>query len=150
MHATESTAPSPSPSPRTHLRALVVDDSLPLRHMLVKTLKSAGVLTVVGTAVNGSDALTQVAELTPDIVFMDIEMPVMNGIEATRRIKQLERAPRVIIVSCAPPSLIRTAMHAGADGFCDKTLLAESLHDQLQPLFPNLTGWRDLRPPCRN
>jgi two-component system response regulator DesR len=108
--------------------------------MLSRFLASTGLVAVVGSAVDGGDALTKIAELKPDLVLLDLEMPGMNGLEATRRIKQMERAPRIIIVSFAPTSTIRLAMQTGADAYCDKATLTDELPRTIRALFPHLNA----------
>jgi two-component system chemotaxis response regulator CheB len=122
---------------------LVVDDSPSVRNLLTEFLKLTGAVTVIGTAVDGSDAIQKIADLHPDLVLMDLEMPVMNGIEATRLIKRMEQPPRVIIVSLATPSVARVAMLMGADGFCDKSHLPESLMHQIKTVFPGVQFRQD-------
>src|SRR5260370_17207258 len=63
------------------LRVLVVDDSVVVRRMLVRTLSTDPALEVVATAPNGRIALTKIAECAPDVVTLDVEMPEMNGLE---------------------------------------------------------------------
>ncbi|HWB49315.1 MAG TPA: chemotaxis-specific protein-glutamate methyltransferase CheB [Stellaceae bacterium] len=82
------------------LRVLVVDDSGFMCMVLRKIIEADGDLRVVGEARNGDEALARARELQPDVVTMDVEMPVMDGIEATRRIlAEVRPAPAVIMVS---------------------------------------------------
>ena len=68
------------------IRVLVVDDHTIVRDGICALLSLVGDIEVVGEAANGSEALKTVKELAPDVVLMDIAMPIMNGLEATRRI----------------------------------------------------------------
>ena len=70
------------------IRVLVVDDHTIVRDGICALLALAGDIEVVGEAGNGRDALEMVKKLSPDVVLMDIAMPIMNGVEATRRIKK--------------------------------------------------------------
>ncbi|MGZ4612105.1 MAG: response regulator, partial [Kineosporiaceae bacterium] len=74
---------TPGPGrPASRIRVLVVDDSLVVRRLVVDALESDPQIEVVGVAPNGRVALQKIAELRPDAVTMDIEMPEMDGIEA--------------------------------------------------------------------
>ena len=77
------------------LRVLVVDDNAGMRLVLQKAVEKAG-HTVVGQADNGEDAVKQVEALRPDVLFIDVEMPGMDGVEAARRIQDID--PKVVIV----------------------------------------------------
>lgn len=79
-------------------RILIVDDSLVMRRNLEYILKYAG-HTVVGQAVNGKQAIIMYSELEPDIVTMDISMPVMSGVEAVEQIINMDKKARIIMVS---------------------------------------------------
>lgn len=75
-------------------------------------------LEIIATAADGQEAVGQVRGVTPDVVLMDLRMPVMNGIEATRVIKQESGAPRVLVLTTwDTDDMIRDALAAGADGF---------------------------------
>src|SRR5208337_991740 len=82
--------------PGTRIRTLVVDDSPSMLKVLAQSLEEAGNFDLVGTATDGCQALRQVSALSPELVLMDIHMPRLNGIQATRFIKQRERPPVVI------------------------------------------------------
>ena len=123
------------PAHRTRIRTLLVDDSALVRDGLLRYLKGGGLVTVVGVAANGREALDKLETLKPDLVIMDIHMPEMNGLEATRRIKARPNPPRVLVVSTEAGPAIRAALEAGADGFCDKQDLPEQLNGQIQGLF---------------
>ena len=70
------------------IRVLVVDDHTIVRDGISALLALAGDIEVVGEAVNGNEALKMVAKLEPDVVLMDVAMPIMDGLEATRRISK--------------------------------------------------------------
>jgi len=88
------------------IRVLVVDDSAFMRKALAKMLESDPEIQVVGTARDGEDALQRVAELDPDLVTLDVEMPRMDGLEALRRI--MATAPRPVV-------MVSSLTEAGAD-----------------------------------
>ncbi len=80
------------------IKVLVVDDSAVMRKMIPQMLERDGGIRVVGTAMDGEFALEKAAELKPDVITLDLEMPRMNGIEALRQITKTHRLP-VIVVS---------------------------------------------------
>jgi two-component system chemotaxis response regulator CheB len=82
------------------IKVLVVEDSLTMQSMLVEILSTDPGIKVVGTATNGKDAIAQAHALKPDVVTMDIRMPIMDGFEATRRIMH-ECPTRIIVVSAS-------------------------------------------------
>ena len=102
-------------------RILIVDDRAVVRTELHHVLELLADVTVVGEAVDGWDALRQAEALKPDIVLMDLEMPGLDGFEATRQIKALHLAQRVIVLTVYGDAFSRQkAMEAGADAFIVK------------------------------
>lgn len=106
------------------IRVLIVDDSAFMRNALTKMLSSDPEITVVGTAWNGLDAIEKVAELKPDLVTMDIEMPRMDGIEALRRIMATDPVPVIMVSSLTTEGARATldALDLGAVDFVPKNL----------------------------
>lgn len=108
------------------LRVLIVDDLPQVREGLRTLLKLAGkrldlAIEMVGEAETGSEAIRQAQALRPDVVLMDLEMPGMDGYEATRQIKAALPATRVIILSIhSGEDAQQRAQAAGADGFVTK------------------------------
>ena len=110
------------------IRVLLVDDHQLVRAGLQSLVDSAPDLTVVGTASDGEEAVRRVAELDPDVVVMDLSMPGMDGIEATRRICARHPAVQVLVLtSFSDGDRVRSALDAGAVGF----LLKDSDPDEL-------------------
>ena len=100
-------------------RVLIVDDSAHTRTGLRALLATWAAVEVVGEAANGRDALRLVAEQAPDIVLMDLQMPVLDGVEATRLIKQ--QWPTVTVVALTLYTTEQgAALAAGADSFVVK------------------------------
>lgn len=98
---------------------VIVDDQAMVRAGFAALLDSQSDLQVVGQAENGEEGVRVVAELRPDIVLMDIRMPVLDGIQATRRIlAEVEPAPRVIVLTTFDADdYVFDAIRAGASGF---------------------------------
>ena len=105
----------PSPKP---VRVLVVDDDPLARSGLSMMLGGAPDIRVVGEAGDGAQVTQQVEQSRPDVVLMDIRMPVMDGLEATERLRRLPDAPQVLVLTTfdADAHVLR-AMRAGAAGF---------------------------------
>jgi two-component system nitrate/nitrite response regulator NarL len=107
---------------------LIADDHVLFAEALEAILVADGRLRVVGRARDGVEAVELAAELAPDVVLMDISMPVMDGIEATAKIR--ERAPdaRVLILTgSTSPQDIDSARRAGAAGYVTKDRIAAEL-----------------------
>jgi DNA-binding NarL/FixJ family response regulator len=102
-------------------RILIVDDRAVVRHELHRVLEMFGRVTVVGEAVDGWDAICQAKVLRPDIVVMDLEMPGLDGFEATRQIKAQQLARKVIVLTVYGDEINQQkAKEAGADAFIVK------------------------------
>src|SRR5438876_12383991 len=83
---------------------------------------------VVGEAVNGQEAVARAAELGPDVILMDVRMPVMDGLQATRQIMAAEGAPRILVLTTFDlDDYVYEALRAGASGFLLKDASAEEL-----------------------
>ena len=109
-------------------RVLVVDDQALVRAGFVKLLEPEEDLRVVGEAGDGLEAVEAVLRTRPDVVLMDIRMPRLDGIEATRRIRAREHPPRVIMLTTFDlDEYVFDALKAGASGF----LLTDAPPDQL-------------------
>lgn len=110
------------------VRVLLVDDQRLMREGLATLLELEPGMTVVGEAANGDEALVRYDELTPDVVLMDVRMPLMDGVEATRRINQRWPGARVIILTTFDDDeYILEGLRAGALGYLLKDVSVEEL-----------------------
>jgi DNA-binding NarL/FixJ family response regulator len=111
----------------SEVRVLVVDDNLQWRTVLAAYLRVCSVA-VVGVAENGADALEQAGVLQPDVVIMDLWMPVLNGVDATRELATVAPAARVLIVSTeCDIAIVEAAFAAGARGYLQKAFALTEL-----------------------
>ena len=110
------------------MRTLIVDDTPQVLHDLRQLLELTGLVEIVAQAGNGLAAVRLAEELQPDAVIMDLEMPGLDGYEATRQIKTIHPVTRVIILSVhADPDDRQRAREAGADSFVVKGAGYETL-----------------------
>jgi len=110
------------------IRVLVVDDQTLVRSGLRLVLQGREGLEVVGEAANGEEALRAVRRLQPDVVLMDVRMPAMDGIEATRRVLAENSGCRVIVLTTFDiDEYVFGAMSAGASGFLLKDVTGDQL-----------------------
>jgi DNA-binding NarL/FixJ family response regulator len=111
-----------------NIKVLIADDHRDFRRIVHQFLNRLPNVSVVGEATNGGEAIEKVKELFPDVVLMDIAMPQMNGLEATRIIKQRWPKTKVLIATTHDEPLYRMqALEAKADGFILKGSLKHSL-----------------------
>jgi len=109
------------------IKVLVVDDSKTSRKMLSDVLTRMG-LEVIGEAVNGEEGFLKYKELRPDIVTMDITMPVMNGLESLLLIKHTDANAKVVMITAAgQKNNLMQAIKAGAEEFLTKPLEEEEI-----------------------
>ncbi|HEY9765542.1 MAG TPA: response regulator [Chroococcales cyanobacterium] len=126
------------------VKILVVDDQVFLRRLLTRLIGENG-WTVVGGAANGKEAVEMYSELKPDIVMMDVTMPVMDGIEALKAIKQSDPKARVIMVSDAQEKeKVEAAMQAGAKAYVLKPFEDVQVIAEIRRLA-SLIAWEKLR-----
>jgi DNA-binding NarL/FixJ family response regulator len=119
------------------IRILLVDDSPVVLHSIAQLLIAESQIQVIGQADSGETAIAQVQQLRPDLVVMDLAMPEMNGLEATRHLKRQPASPKVILLTLYNNAeYSRAARLAGADGFITKSEAGASL----LPLIYKLCG----------
>jgi len=113
------------------MRILVVDDHEVVRRGICSVLATESSLTLCGEAVDGKDAVEKAKVLRPDIIVMDVTMPQMNGLDATRAIKRLLPDTEIVIVSQhEAPEMVRQAFNAGARAYVVKSTVAKELRRQ--------------------
>ena len=118
------------------IRVLVVDDHTVLRDGICALLALTEDIEVVGEAANGSEALNVVRELGPDLVIMDISMPIMDGLEATRRIRRDFPKIRVLVLTqYDDKEYVFPIIEAGASGFISKKAASSELASGIRSIY---------------
>jgi two-component system invasion response regulator UvrY len=126
------------------LRLLLVDDHPGFINAAIRHLRKLDWVEVAGMAGNGIEAITQCEALRPDVVLMDLAMPEMGGLQATRLIKAQDSAPYIVIASHFDDAEHREhTLRAGADAFVSKLAY---IHD-VMPILERLAG-RDAEMPA--
>lgn len=121
------------------IRIVIADDQALVRGALAALLELEHDIEVVGVAADGAEALSLVTSLAPDVCLMDIQMPGIDGIEATRRLRAACPGTRVLVVTTfARPGYLRSALDAGASGFMAKDAPAEELADAVRRVHSGL------------
>lgn len=114
------------------IRVLVADDQRVVRDGLSLLLSLLPGVEVVGTAIDGEDAVRQALSLAPDVVLMDLHMPNCDGVEATRRLVSAQPGtPVVVLTSYSDDETVLAALQAGARGFLTKDAGAEEISQAL-------------------
>ena len=125
-------------------KVLVVDDSAFMRKMISEMLSKHPLLEVIGIARNGKDAVEKVIELQPDVVTMDIEMPLLNGLEALKQIMEQQPTPVVMLSSTTEIGAENTmiAMEYGAVDFVAKPggAISLNLHEVEQEIVSKVVA----------
>lgn len=117
------------------IKVLLVDDQQLMRDGIKMLLELEDDIELVAEASNGQEALDRYQQYKPDVVLMDIEMPLMNGIEATQKIKALDTEARILILTTfGQETYVRKALLAGAQGFLLKAVSSEELTDGIRKI----------------
>jgi DNA-binding NarL/FixJ family response regulator len=120
-------------TPHPPIRIVVADDHEVVRAGFAELLDTQPDFTVVGTAADGAEAVRACHEQTPDVVLMDVRMPTMDGIQATRQLTAHDDGPRILILTTFDlDDYVYDALHAGASGFILKDVTAERLFDAVR------------------
>jgi DNA-binding NarL/FixJ family response regulator len=110
------------------LRVLLAEDHAVVREGTRQILEQDPEITVVGEAATGAEVVAMASRLSPDVVLLDLSLPVMNGVEATRRMRASGELPRVLILSAYDdPDYVVAAIEAGANGYLLKTAHASDV-----------------------
>jgi DNA-binding NarL/FixJ family response regulator len=118
------------------IRVLVTDDHAIVRDGICALLALTGDMEAVGVATNGKEALGMVAKLSPDIVLMDIVMPIMDGLEATRRIrKQFPQIKVIVLTQYEDREYVLPVIEAGASGFISKIAASSELTSAIRSVY---------------
>ncbi|NCC30863.1 MAG: response regulator transcription factor [Chloroflexia bacterium] len=127
-------------STATPIRILIVEDQRIVREGLRALLEDEPAVVLVGEAAHGEAAVAQYEALRPDVVLMDLQMPGMDGAEATRRIRALDPQARVLVLTTyATDEFIFAALRAGAKGYLLKDASADELIAAIQAIYAGQT-----------
>jgi DNA-binding NarL/FixJ family response regulator len=122
----------------TKPRALIVDDHELMRRGIERAIEEAGACEVCGEAANGVEAIAKVSELKPDLVLLDLSMPVMGGFEAASHIRKIMPAIKIVIVTMHESiQIAELAKQAGAQAFITKTEVSAKLIETIRRVFAN-------------
>ena len=115
------------------VRVVIADDQGMVRSGFTTLLNSEPDIEVVGEAVNGQEAVTRAIQLRPDVILMDVRMPVMDGLQATRQITAMDGAPRVLVLTTFDlDDYVYQALRWGASGFLLKDASARELAEAVR------------------
>jgi DNA-binding NarL/FixJ family response regulator len=118
------------------IRVLLADDDRLVRSGLRALLDAESDITVVAEAADGREAIDQARSMQPDVVLMDVRMPKLDGVSATREIVSWPRRPRVLVLTTFDlDDVVDDALDAGADGFLLKRATPEQLIDGIRTVF---------------
>ena len=118
------------------IEVLIVDDHTIVRDGICSLLALAGDMDVVGEAANGREGLEKVSKLLPDVVLMDIAMPIMGGLEAIRRIhREFPETKMLVLTQYDDKDHVFPAIKAGASGFVSKTAASSELTSGIRAVF---------------
>jgi DNA-binding NarL/FixJ family response regulator len=118
------------------IRLLIVDDNEAVRFGLQSLLAGEPDISVIGTAVNGRVAVAMALADLPDVVLMDVSMPVLDGVSATREIVRAAPSVKVLMLtSYSDESIVREALAAGAHGYVIKGSPHEELLEAIRAVF---------------
>lgn len=118
------------------IKVLIADDHQLFREGLANLLFSAENIEVIAQAKDGNEAIEKVKHFKPDVVLLDIAMPILNGIEATKKIKALFPEIKTITVSMhSDKQYVKGALEAGADGYLLKNCTYRQLTDAIQSVY---------------
>ena len=138
MNVLEDIELTSNPRLRKPIRVLVADDSPPARGVIRALLASLQEVEMVGLASDGEEAVAQAEALRPDLILMDLQMPKLDGLRATRMVRKHLPGVRVVVVTVNyGPEVQQTCLAGGADGFVAKDRLYQDLFAEIRRVFPS-------------
>jgi DNA-binding NarL/FixJ family response regulator len=140
------------------MRVLIADDHEVVRKGVRSLLRTQQHIDICGEAVDGRDAVEKARLLHPDLVLMDISMPKLNGLEATKEIRSTIPQTEVVILSAHETAqMVKQALHAGAHGYVVKSSISKNLFSALEKvgrheifLDPGISGSADYQSDVRH
>src|SRR3712207_3348055 len=122
------------------IRILIAEDQRIVREGLIALLEDEPEVEIAGEATNGEEAVELFTRLQPDVVLMDLQMPVMDGPEATRRIREQAPDARILVLTTyATDEFIFKALRAGAQGYMLKDASADELISAIRSVYQGQT-----------
>jgi DNA-binding NarL/FixJ family response regulator len=123
------------------IRVLVADDNVTVLEELPELLEADGDITVVATAGNGWEAVSGARQFTPDVIVMDVKMPLLDGISATKMIKAARPEIGVIMLSIFDnKQYLKDSVSAGAEGYVVKSAATDELIEMIRRVAGNNDG----------
>jgi len=123
-------------------RVVLAEDNDIVRRGIKKLLNKARDIEVVGEAKNGIEALHLVKEMLPDILLLDVEMPLLNGIEVAQQLKKEQRTTRILVLSAYDDrQYIQEMLSLGVSGYLLKDEASERIVDAIQGVAKGNAGW---------
>ena len=115
------------------IRVVIADDQGMVRSGFTVLLNAQPDIEVIGEAVNGQEAVTQAASLHPDVILMDVRMPVLDGLQATRQITAMDDPPKILVLTTFDlDDYVYEALRSGASGFLLKDASARELAEAVR------------------
>lgn len=120
------------------VRIVLADDHEVVRQGVRRLLETQPSLEICAEASNGQEAVEKALSLKPDLVILDLSMPIMNGVEATRQIRQLLPSAKIIVFSMHEfTQLADTVKEAGADAYVSKSAQVDKLYEAIRSVLQN-------------
>ncbi|MDD5039230.1 MAG: response regulator transcription factor [Dehalococcoidales bacterium] len=119
-----------------NIRVMLVDDHTLVREGINALMQVHNDIDIVGEASNGREAIEKANELDPDVIVMDLSMPAMGGIEATRKILRQKSAARIVVLSRHEDvNYVRSLLEAGASGYVSKKAVSDDLATAIRTVY---------------
>ncbi len=129
------------------IRVLIVEHDPSARAAIVEMVASTGGLALVGTATDGQQGVALAERMEPDLVLMDVSMPVVSGLEATRQLVEARPSTRVLVLSAdIGRDVVRAAREAGAAGLLRKGCRESEVIHAVRAIIAGRPAWPDQLP----